>query len=114
VLSERIGSLSGKVAVIRVGAPTNAELAVLTLGDVLESPDRERLRARRAELGLPAGDEAPMIVDPVRGEAVDVQELPLHPRRARSTGVSLQADGGVCRGLLRERYATVGVGEEEI
>jgi len=29
VLAERIGSLSGKVAVIRVGAPTNAELAEL-------------------------------------------------------------------------------------
>ena len=29
VLSERIGSLSGKVAVIRVGAPTNAELTEL-------------------------------------------------------------------------------------
>ena len=29
MLSERIGSLSGKVAVIRVGAPTNAELAEL-------------------------------------------------------------------------------------
>jgi chaperonin GroEL len=29
VLSERIGSLSGKVAVIKVGAPTNAELAEL-------------------------------------------------------------------------------------
>jgi hypothetical protein len=25
----------------------------------------------------------------------------------------LQANGGVCRGLLRERYATVGLGEEE-
>jgi hypothetical protein len=53
-------------------------------------------------------------VDPVRGEAVDVQALPLHLRRARSTRVSLQANGGVCRGLLRERYATVGVGEEEV
>ena len=61
-----------------------------------------------------AGDEAPLIVDPVRGEAVDVQALPPHLRRAGSTGVSLQANGGVCRGLLRERYATVGVGEEEI
>ncbi|CAN5335365.1 chaperonin GroEL [soil metagenome] len=29
VLAERIGSLSGKVAVVRVGAPTNAELAEL-------------------------------------------------------------------------------------
>ena len=49
----------------------------------------------------------------VRGEAVGVQALPLHLRRARLTGVSLQANGGVCRGLLRERYATVGLGEEE-
>ena len=29
MLTERIGPLSGKVAVIRVGAPTNAELAEL-------------------------------------------------------------------------------------
>ena len=29
MLTERIGALSGKVAVIRVGAPTNAELAEL-------------------------------------------------------------------------------------
>src|ERR1700680_1023597 len=29
VLTERIGSLSGKVAVIKVGAPTNAELKEL-------------------------------------------------------------------------------------
>jgi len=92
---------------------TPDELAGLTLGGVPESPDRERLRSRRAELGLPAGLDAPLLVDPVRGEAVGVESLPLHLRRARLTGVSLQANGGVCRGLLRERYATVGLGEEE-
>ena len=90
-----------------------AELAGLTLGDTPSTPDLARLRARRAELGLPAGDDAPLLVDPLRGEAVGVQALPLHLRRARLTEVGLQANGGVCRGLLRERYATVGLGEEE-
>ncbi len=91
---------------------TPDELAVLTLGDVPQSPDRERLRVRRAELGLPAGNDAPLLVDPVGGEAVGVDALPVHLRRARLTGVSLQANGGVCRDLLRERYASVGLGEE--
>jgi hypothetical protein len=31
----------------------------MTLGDVPASPDRERLRARRAELGLPSDDGSP-------------------------------------------------------
>jgi metal-sulfur cluster biosynthetic enzyme len=92
---------------------TPDELAELTLGDLPASPDVDRLRSRRAELGLPSGDDAALLVDPVTGEAVGVPALPLHLRRARLTGVSLQANGGVCRGLLRERYATVGLGEEE-
>jgi metal-sulfur cluster biosynthetic enzyme len=92
---------------------TPDELAELTLGDVPASPDKERLRARRAELGLPSGDDAALLVDPVTGAAIGVQALPLHLRKARLTGVSLQANGSVCRGLLRERYATVGLGEEE-
>lgn len=92
---------------------TPDELAELTLGDVPASPERERLRARRAELGLPSGDDAALLVDPVTGAAIGVQALPLHLRKARLTGVSLQANGSVCRGLLRERYATVGLGEEE-
>jgi metal-sulfur cluster biosynthetic enzyme len=89
------------------------QLAELTLGDVPASPARERLRARRAELGLPAGDDSPLLVDQVTGAAVGVEALPLHLRRARLTGVSVEANGGVCRGLLRERYATVGHGEKE-
>jgi metal-sulfur cluster biosynthetic enzyme len=92
---------------------TPDELAELTLGDIPTSPDVERLRSRRAELGLPSGDDSALLVDPVTGAAVGVQALPLHLRKARLTGVSLQANGGVCRGLLRERYATVGLGEEE-
>ena len=92
---------------------TPEELAKLTLGDVPASADLERLRSRRAELGLPSGDDSALLVDAVTGEAIGLQALPLHLRRARLTGVSLQANGSVCRGLLRERYATVGLGEEE-
>jgi metal-sulfur cluster biosynthetic enzyme len=95
------------------GGRTPAELADLTLGDAPESPDRERLRARRAELGLPASDDAPLLVDAVTGEAIGVPAMPMHLARARLTGVAVQANGGVCRGMLRQRYATAGLGEHE-
>jgi metal-sulfur cluster biosynthetic enzyme len=83
---------------------TAAELTGLTLGGVPASADRERLRSRRAELGLPAGDDDPLLLDPETGTAIGVQALPLHLRRARTTRVSVDANAGVCRGLLRERY----------
>jgi metal-sulfur cluster biosynthetic enzyme len=92
---------------------TTDELAELTLGDVPPSTDRERLRSRRAELGLPSGDDSALLVDATTGEAVGAQALPLHLGRARLTRVSIDANGGVCRGLLRERYGIVGVDEEE-
>jgi metal-sulfur cluster biosynthetic enzyme len=92
---------------------TPDELAGLALGDVPQSPDRERLRARRAELGLPANDEAPLLVDPVRGEAVGLRALPLHLGRARLTRVNIEANASVCRGMLQHRYRTRGQGEME-
>jgi metal-sulfur cluster biosynthetic enzyme len=92
---------------------TADDLAELTLGDVPPSADRERLRARRAELGLPAGDDSALLVDATTGDAIGAQALPLHLRRARLTRVSVEANSGVCRGLLRERYGTRGHGEEE-
>ena len=90
---------------------TTEDLAGLTLGEVPDTVDRERLRARRAELGLPAGDEAPLLVDAVSGDAVGVQALPLHLRKARLTRVNTEANSGVCRGMLKDRYATVGLGQ---
>lgn len=92
---------------------TADDLAELTLGDVPPSPDRERLRARRAELGLPSSDDSALLVDATTGEAVGIQALPLHLRRARLTRVSVEANSGVCRGMLRHRYDTAGQGEEE-
>jgi metal-sulfur cluster biosynthetic enzyme len=89
------------------------ELAGLTLGDVPASPDRERLRQRRAELGLPAGLGDPLLIDPATGDAVGVEGLPLHLRRARLTRVGAEANSSMCRGMLRERYATRGQGQTE-
>jgi len=92
---------------------TMDELAELTLGDVPPSPDLTRLRARRAELGLPASDDSPLLVDATTGEAVGVQALPLHLRKARLTRVNTEANGSVCRGMLSHRYGTRGEGQLE-
>lgn len=89
------------------------DLVGLTLGDAPATPDRERLRARRAELGLPVDDGSPLLVDPATGEAVGVAALPLHLQKARLTRVGVEANSGICRGMLRDRYPTLGLGEEE-
>jgi metal-sulfur cluster biosynthetic enzyme len=92
---------------------TPEEVVALRLGDAPDTSDRERLRARRAELGLPAGDDDPLLVDPVTGDRVDADALSPHLGRARLTRISLEVNGGICRGMLRERYVTAGVGEKE-
>jgi metal-sulfur cluster biosynthetic enzyme len=90
-----------------------AELAALTLGQAPPSASLERLRQRRAELGLSAGDDAPLLIDPATGAPLRDDAVPLHLRRARTTRVSIEANAGVCRGMLRHRYGTSGLGEEE-
>src|ERR1700728_2271901 len=44
-----------------------AGLLELTLGDLPPSHELDRLCQRRADLGLPAGDDAPLVIDPVTG-----------------------------------------------
>jgi hypothetical protein len=90
-----------------------AGLPGMTLGDVPPSPALDRLRQRRAELGLPAADDAPLLIDPATGAPVSDDAIPLHLRRARTTRISIEANGGICRGMLRHRYGTAGLGEEE-
>ena len=91
---------------------TADDLAGMSLGDVPPSAERERLRARRAELGLPSTDASPLMLDPATGEAGGVAALPLHLRKARLTRVGVEANSGICRGMLRDRYSTAGIGEE--
>ena len=89
------------------------ELAAMTMGQVPPSAELDRLRQRRTELGLPADDASPLVIDPVTGDAVDAGALPLHLRRAHTTRISIEANTGICRGMLRHRYATSGLGEED-
>src|SRR5258708_1892129 len=89
-----------------------AGLLELTLGELPPSGPLQRLRQRRAELGLPAGDDAPLVIEPATGARVSPDSLPLHLRRARTTRISIESNGSICRGMLRRRYETSGLGEE--
>ncbi len=90
------------------GTPPDA-LSGLRLGQVPPSRPLGRLRERRAELGLPAGDDAPLLIDPRTGEPVGPDSTPIHLRRARLTRTSLEANGSICRGMLRHRYDSPGL-----
>ena len=88
-------------------------LPSLTLGQVPPSGPLTRLRERRAELGLPAGDGALLLIDPATGDPVPAAAMPLHLRKAQVTRVSLEANGSICRGMLAHRYDSPGLNEEE-
>jgi metal-sulfur cluster biosynthetic enzyme len=83
---------------------TQAELLVLTLGAVPASPELARLRQRRAELGLPAGDDAPLLIDPQTGARIDEAAVPLHLRKASVTRAGIEANTSICSGMFRVRY----------
>ncbi|MGQ0717132.1 MAG: metal-sulfur cluster assembly factor [Pseudonocardiales bacterium] len=87
-----------------------ADLGGLRLGDVATSPDLDRLRERRAELGIRSDDDAPLLVDGT-GAAVGLEALPLHLRRARTTRVNIEANAGHCLSLLATRYGVGSVVE---
>jgi len=83
------------------------------VGAVPPSPALDRLLRRRSELGLPCTDDAPLLVDPGSGVPITPDGVPLHLRKARLTRTSLDANTGICRGMLRQRYSTDGQGEED-
>jgi metal-sulfur cluster biosynthetic enzyme len=80
------------------------ELAAMVLGEVPPSVDLERLRDRRQKLGLPAGDDAPLLMHP-DGSRVTTEQVPLHLRRARLRRVGIEANGHICRDLMKTKLA---------
>jgi metal-sulfur cluster biosynthetic enzyme len=80
------------------------ELAELTLGSAPPSPALDRLRRRRAALGLSADDDAPLLIHP-DGSRVTGGQVPLHLRRARFARIGLEANGELCTSFLKTRYA---------
>ncbi len=85
------------------GRSTHEELVLLRLGDLDASSELDELRRRRAQLGLPADDEAPLLVDE-DGAPIAAEALPVRLRFARTTRVSIEVNAGWCRGLLATRY----------
>ncbi|WP_079101817.1 iron-sulfur cluster assembly protein [Carbonactinospora thermoautotrophica] len=92
--------------VLRDGLSPDA-LAGLRLGDVPPSPDLDRLRRRRAELGLPDDPDARLLVD-TDGRPLHRDEAAAHLRFARVTRVGVDANTALCRTLITTRYAPPG------
>ena len=83
---------------------TQGDLAGARLGDLPPSAELDTLRVRRGEIGLPADDAAILLVDVETGAPVGAEDVRLHLGRARLTGVNIEANGSICRGMLASRY----------
>jgi metal-sulfur cluster biosynthetic enzyme len=85
--------------------PTRPESAVgeLRLGDLPAGPTTEALVRRRATLGLPVDDGAPVLLAP-DGSRPPADAVARTLRRARSVRISVDGNAHFCRGLLTTRY----------
>jgi metal-sulfur cluster biosynthetic enzyme len=98
---------------LRAAGHTLAQLGALRLGDLPPSRDLDRLRERRHELGLPAGDDAALLINPLTGGAVAPDELRLYLGKARLSRVNIEANTSICQGMLRHRYGSTASESEE-
>ena len=73
------------------------------VADLPDTPDAVRAVALRAALGLPHDADAPALIAG-DGASLTVSDLPMWLRRAKLVSLSLEANGGMCRDLLRTRY----------
>jgi metal-sulfur cluster biosynthetic enzyme len=80
-----------------------ADLAALTVADLPGGEDARRSLELRAELGLPHATTDPALLRP-DGSPLAAAEMERWLRSARLVRLSLEGNGGLCRGLLRTRY----------
>ena len=73
------------------------------LSDLPDTPARESLLRRRADLGLAVDPAQTMFVD-AEGRPVGKLDVASHLRLAKTTRVSIEGNAGICRGLLKTRY----------
>jgi metal-sulfur cluster biosynthetic enzyme len=85
------------------GGASAEDVVALRVADLPDSAEAVRCVELRAELGLPHDGGAPAIVAG-DGTALAAGELRTWLRRARLVSLSLEANGGLCRDLLRVRY----------
>jgi len=80
------------------------KLATMSLGQVPPSGDLTRLRERRAQLGLAHDDDAPLLLHDDGGRVSSAQ-VPLHLRRARLHRIGIEANGHICREIMKTKLA---------
>jgi metal-sulfur cluster biosynthetic enzyme len=85
------------------GGASPEEVVALRVADLPDSADAVRCVELRAALRLPHDADAPALVAG-EGAALTAPELLTWLRRARLVSLSLEANGGMCRDLLRVRY----------
>lgn len=88
-----------------------AEVADLRVVDLPDGPESARCLQLRRDLHLAADPGAPAIVGG-DGRAIPSAELDRWLRRAQLVGLSLEANGGICRSLLSFRHGTPDAGKE--
>jgi metal-sulfur cluster biosynthetic enzyme len=79
------------------------QLAHMRLDELGDDPDACRIVALRRDLGLDAAPGSPAFVRP-SGDPLSAADLPRWLRTARLVRLSLEGNGGLCRGLLATRY----------
>jgi metal-sulfur cluster biosynthetic enzyme len=85
------------------GGATAETVVQRRVADLPAIPDAVRVAALRAELGLPCDEDAPALIAG-DGASLTAADLPMWLRRAKLVSLSLEANGGMCRDLLRVRY----------
>ena len=79
------------------------DLGSLRIADLPAGRPADGLRRRRADLGLPRGPDALVMVDEF-GAPWTPAAIPLKLRFAKAVRISIDGNAHVCRGLLRTRY----------
>jgi metal-sulfur cluster biosynthetic enzyme len=79
------------------------DLPRATIADLPTGLTRDGLVRRRAEVGLPASADVPVLVDD-DGRPVPHDQVALRLRMGRTVGVSIEGNTHICRGLLAARY----------
>ena len=90
-------------ALLEEDGATPETVVARRVADLPDTPDAVRVAALRAALGLPHDPDAPALIAG-DGASLTVSDLPMWLRRAKLVSLSLEANGGMCRDLLRARY----------
>jgi metal-sulfur cluster biosynthetic enzyme len=98
-------------ALLAQGAAPESVIAT-TVGQLPDVPAARRAIELRASLGISVAPEAPGFVTPA-GEAVAPDQMKRWLRGAQLVRLSLEANGGICRDLLKARHHLATEPEEE-